>query len=745
MAKVADKYLLVNPWKIIEEGFHPDRSLVSESLFSLANEHQGVRGFFDEGYTDESLIGTYLNGIYEERFTEGTAYKGISNRLSFMVNTVNWLHTRLELDGETLDLAKSKFSDFTRELDFRTGELRREFLWETNSGKKLQLVFLRLLSMETKELACQQIRMTPLNFSGRVTLAMGLDFSVPHRMFGQSYWDCPRKETGAILGVSKSIGHRLFAGMRVYAQAEQIPIGAEKFIGKRLEVDVSQGQEAIVGKSVILHTDRNPQQALDSAWSQGMSQSHVFTKTYAEVLEQNRAYWANFWAKSDITIDGDDDTQQGIRFCIFQMQQTYRGAIDGANIGAKGLTGEAYNGNAFWDTETYCLPFYLFSNPAAAKSLLDFRYKTLPQAQARAKDLDCVGACYPIATIDGTEACTLWQHASLQFQPTTAVAYAIWHYVNVTGDTEFLRARGAKMLVQICRFLASRGQWSPKGKFGYYAVMGPDEFQMMVNNNAYTNYMAKRTFEYTLEVLEGRDLAALGCSPAELDEWRRMAAEMIIPYDAETGLYEQHEGFFNLPHIDVDSIPVEDFPLYHHWAYDRIYRNDMIKQPDVLMFMFLYNQSFSRAEKQANYDYYEPRCIHESSLSPSVHSILASELGRPQEAFDFFRFAARIDLDNYNRNSGEGIHTTSIAAAWMNIVYGFGGMRSDGEILSFNPSIPAHWKGYSFQVRYHGAVIRVEVSQGKALLRVVEGGPVTVKVAGQAWEVSRDGISIKII
>jgi maltose phosphorylase len=744
MAKVADKYLLVHPWKIIEEGFHPDRSLVSESLFSLANEHQGVRGFFDEGYTGESLIGVYLNGIYEERFTEGTAYKGISNRLSFMVNTVNWLHSRLELDGETLDLAKSKFSGFRRELDFRTGELRREFVWETKSGKKLQLVFLRLLSMETKELACQQIRMTPLNFSGGVTLTMGLDFSVPHRMFGQSYWDCPRKEMGAILGVSKSIGHRLFTGMRVYAQAEQIPIGAEKFIGKRLEVDISQGQETIVGKSVILHTDRNPQQALDSAWSQGMSLSQAFTKTYTDVLEQNRAYWANFWAKSDITIDGDDDTQQGIRFCIFQMQQTYRGAIDGANIGAKGLTGEAYNGNAFWDTETYCLPFYLFSNPAAAKSLLDFRYKTLPQAQARAKDLDCAGACYPIATIDGTEACTLWQHASLQFQPTTAVAYAIWHYENVTGDTEFLRTRGAKMLVQICRFLASRGQWSPKGKFGYYAVMGPDEFQMMVNNNAYTNYMAKRTFEFTLKALEGLDLAALGCSPAELGEWQQMAAEMIIPYDAQTGLYEQHEGFFNLPHIDVDSIPVEDFPLYHHWSYDRIYRNDMIKQPDVLMFMFLYNQSFSRAEKQANYDYYEPRCIHESSLSPSVHSIFAAELGRPQEAFDFFRFAARIDLDNYNRNSGEGIHTTSIAAAWMNIVYGFGGMRSDGEILSFKPSIPAHWKGYSFQVRYHGSVIRVEVSQGEALFRVVEGRPVTVKADGQAREISREGISVKI-
>lgn len=746
MGKVADQYLRVDPWKIIEDGFHPDRSDVSESLFSLANEHQGVRGFFDEGYSGKSLIGTYLNGIYEERFTEGMAYKGISNRLTFMVNTVNWLYTRIELDGETLDLATSKFSHFQRELNFRTGELRREFVWETASGKQVRLVFLRLLSMDTPELAYQQIRMTALNFSEPVTVTLGLDFSELHRMYGKNFWNCPRVEPGAILGVTTSIGHRLFAGMRVDAAGEQTPMAAEKFTGVRLSVDLLNGQEAVIGKTVILSSERNPQQPLDDAWKRGISQLQTSTKSYAQALEDNCAYWSHFWAKSDITIDGDAETQQGIRFCIFQMQQTYRGVVPGANIGAKGLSGEAYNGNAFWDTETYCLPFYLFSNPAAAKALIDYRYKTLPQAMARAKDLDCAGACYPVATIDGTESCTLWQHASLQFQPTTAVAYAIWHYVQVSGDTAFLQAEGAEMLVQICRFLASRGQWSAKGKFGYYAVMGPDEFQMMVNNNAYTNYMAKRTFEFTLDVLKEPLSRARerGWGEGELAEWRKMADEMFIPYDAATGLYEQHEGFFNLPHVDIDAIPVEDFPLYHHWSYDRIYRNDMIKQPDVLMFMLLYNQSFTLAEKQANYDYYEPRCIHESSLSPSVHSIFASELGKKQEAFDFFHFATRIDLDNYNRNTGEGIHTTSIAAAWMNIVYGFGGMRSDGEMLSFNPSIPEHWAGYSFQVTLRGSVIRVEVSQSAALLRVVDGDPVTVKLKGQVTEINRDGVSVKI-
>lgn len=738
MAKISDQYLNIDPWKIIEQGFHPERSEVSESLFSLANEHHGVRGYFDEGYSGDSLTGSYLNGIYEERFIEGLSYKGISNRLAFMVNTVNWLHTRIELDDEVLDLATSKFTEFQRQLDFQTGELIREFVWKTQTGKELRLRFARLLSMQTKELMHQKISLIPINFSGPIQIVLGLDFSVPHRMHNQNYWSCPINRDGALLGVSHSIHHRLFAGMRVIHSSSQTPFQDKKYTGVKINAVLELNNEYAIEKTIILHTDRDPEIDLQLAWNHGLSLLTNTTNNYAETLLENRHYWKSFWENSDIVIEGDPETQQGIRFCIFQMQQTYRGVVSGSNIGAKGLTGEAYNGNAFWDTETYCLPFYIFSNPQAAKSLLEFRYKTLPQAKERAKILDCEGACFPVATSDGTESCTLWQHASLQFQPTTAVAYAIWHYFKVTGDKNFLHNEGAELLVEICRFLATRGQWSAKGKFGYYAVMGPDEFQMMVNNNAYTNYLAKRTFEFTLNVLAAIDPQTMHVTKGELDQWALMAEKMNIPYDQDSHLFEQHEGFFDLPHIDVDAIPVTEFPLYHHWSYDRIYRNDMIKQPDVLMFMFLYNQSFSLEEKKANYEYYEPRCIHESSLSPSVHSIFASELGRAHEAFDFFKFATRIDLDNYNRNTHEGIHTTSIAAAWMNIVYGFGGMRSDGEQLVFNPTIPSHWKSYRFQVKYHGSVIRVEVNQSEVVFQIMSGDTVTIRVGETLQDLSNN-------
>jgi maltose phosphorylase len=277
---------------------------------------------------------------------------------------------------------------------------------------------------------------------------------------------------------------------------------------------------------------------------------------------------------------------------------------------------------------------------------------------------------------------------------------------------------------------------------------------MMVNNNCYTNYMAKKTFEYTIQVLN--DIRSsrpevysgikekLQLNETEPDNWRNMAENMRITLDESTGIYEQHEGYFDLPHVDIKAIPVKDFPLYHNWSYDRIYRNDMIKQPDVLMLMFLHNQEFSHEAKRVNYDYYEPRCIHESSLSPSIHSIFASELGRHKEAFDFFSFATRMDLDNYNRNTREGLHTTSIAAAWVNIVYGFGGMRSDGDMLLFNPSIPEAWKAYSFRVMYRGAVIGVSVNMESVVFKTINGLEADVKIYGKEYKVGCEGIEIPL-
>lgn len=763
MAKIADKYFQVNPWEIVECGFNKDYSTVAESIYSLANEYMGVRGYFEEGYGGNTLLGSYFNGIYEQENQVGSSYKGVTDCTQFMVNSVDWLFTRIYIDGEKLDIAACDIHDFTRRLDMRSGLLTRSFVWRTKQKKELRLTFERFLSMKHSNIGVQKVTLEALNFDGEVELYLGEDFGTVHKMYKTKYWECIGRGTAEheieMLGRTKNTKQLVYSASRFLVDAES-------------EEDSSFGEQDVTKKFVLKLAKNQPKEAVriavnvsgkgevaeqtDSFLEMGRlerEKSHRFT--YESLLKENEAWWQRVWEHSDIVIEGDEENQQGIRFCIFQMFQTYHGAKVGDNIGAKGLTGEAYNGNAFWDTETYCLPFFLFNDAEAAKNLLLFRSITLPEAKERAKALDCEGAFYPIATISGKECCNLWQHASLQLQASTAVAYGIWFYEKITGDRAFLENDGVFMLVEICRMLATRGDWSAdKSRYGYYGVMGPDEFQMMVNNNCYTNYMGRFTLNYTEKVLDKlqRENAAMyqrivdemHVSFTEREAWKRMADAMYIPKDEEKKLYEQHEGFFNLPHVEVDEIPTEEFPLYSHWTYDRIYRNDMIKQPDVLMLMLLFNHDFTEEELRANYEYYEPKCIHESSLSPSVHSILASQLKKHDEAYRFFGFATRMDLDNYNRNSGEGIHTTSIAAAWMNIVYGFGGMRSDADVLEFSPSIPEKWRGYSFRIGYKGNLIFVTVKKDTVELHTRKDEEIPVKIYGEDYVLSQAPLTITI-
>lgn len=761
MAKVADKYLKVDPWAIIEEGFDPERNRISESIFSLGNEYMGVRGYAEEGYSGDSLQGSYFNGL-NEQLDIGNHYKGIIRSLRYMVNAVDWLYTRITVNGEQLDLAKSKISDYVRKLDLRSGTYRRELIWHLDDGKILKVVFTRLVSMTMSHLGLQRVEFEPLNFSGSVDICAGLDFSIIHEERGECMWSSLRSgeqgSTTAIMARTVNTANKLFSSFSLQSsQPLQLTrVEHEKFIGQSFTMDLAQGKATHFTKLVINYSDSESAHTAEELWSKGLALAESASQlSDTQIFADQTAYWNGIWETSDIRIEGDPENQQGIRFCIFQLYQTYHGDHPGFNIGAKGLTGEVYRGLAFWDTESYCLPFYMFNNPKAARSLLDFRYKTLPQAMQRAKDVDCDGACYPIATIDGTESCDLWQHSNLQLHVGTAISYGIWHYVKNTGDKEFLHSKGAEMLIQISRFYATRGQWGQQsGKYGYFGVMGPDEFQLMVNNNCYINLMAQKSFEYTLDTLsemkkQAPEAFALvaektGLRDEELTDWKNKADNMKIPVDEVTGVFEEHDGFFDMPHIDIHSIPVTEFPLYSNWSYDRLYRYDMIKQPDVLMFMFLYNGQFSKEAKLANYEYYESRCIHESSLSPSIHSILASEIGKPEEAYSFFEFATRLDLDNYNRNTREGLHTTSIAAAWMNIVYGFGGMRSDGDRLSFQPSLPERWNEYSFQVMYEGVLLRILVNKTSVTLTAINGGSTDIIVYGQSITVDASGTTLPL-
>jgi maltose phosphorylase len=777
LPKTPIRYFRGDPWTIVEEGFDPSYQRASESVFSVANEFMGVRGYFEEGYSGDHLLGSYFNHLYEMMdIHHDQVFKGFITQGAAMLNAVDWLYTRLWLDGEQLDLAKSKFSGFTRRLDMRQGILTREFEWETATGKQLRVTFVRFTDMQSTHLGCQRIVVKPLNFSGEVEFRCGLDFNTHYEIgagwdqtgkggfqpSGQiiNFWKCERQgmvdDGWAIQAHTARSRHQLFSSFRLHSQLSLNPtlVQEEKFIGVDFTLAVQQGIAMTVDKVVVNDWQKTPD--VETVWTRGLELTRQYAAvTFDGALAEHVAYWKKVWDVLDIEIDGDPDVLQGLRFSDFQTYQSYHGENPDLNALCKGMTGEVYFGWVFWDSEIYSHRLMMFVNPSAAKNLLLYRYHRLPQALERARQLDCEGARFPFATITGTEDSGTWQHVDLEIHADMAVAYAIWHHDRICRDKEFLYHEGIEMLLQICRFLASAGGWSPvNGDFGFYGVMGPDEFHMMVNHNCYTNLMGKKAFEFTLSVLDEmqRDvpelyqqaIAQTGLKPQEPEQWKKMAEKMRIPKDERTGVYEQHAGYFDLPHVDLQHFPADQIPIYKNWAYIKIFRHNMVKQPDVLNLMYFFSEDFTPEEKRANYEFYEARTIHESSLSPSLHAILAAELGKLDEAYTFFSYGARMDLDNYNRNTDQGLHVTSAAGVWASMIFGFGGMRTDGDVLGFCPTLPAQWKSYRFRVHYMGALIEVRVGRDVAEFQVVSGPFVTVRIYGMDYALNSASTTVEL-
>ncbi len=673
--KRPQKYYQGDPWTIVEEGFCPEKQRLSESIFSVSNEHMGVRGYFEEGYSGDHLLGSYFNHLYDYLdIGHDQFFKGMIDKSGAMINTVDWLYTRITIDGEQLDLASVKFSDFKRTLDMKKLVYTREFVWQLQSGRQLKITFIRFLNMHTTKMGCQRILLEPMNFSGEAEVVLGLDFNTRYEIAsgwtqtetsgsaasdkGENFWNEVKQASDntscQIMSQTKGTGFQLFSGFRISTAESVAPqvLSQDKFIGLGFSLSLDKNKAACVDKIVINHWEKNDH--TNENWKNGIS----FTEQYADVTfdaayEQHTEFMQDVWNRFAVDIDGDDDTLQGLRFSILSCYQTYRGENPRLNPLCKGLTGEVYFGWAFWDTEIYCHRIHLFVNPQAAKNLLMYRYHTLPQALQRAQDLDCRGARYPFATISGNEDSGTWQHVDLEHHISGAIGYAIWQYDKILQDKDFLYREGIEMLLQISRFYASAGDYSPlNGDFGLYGVMGPDEFHMMVNHNFYTNYLAKKVFLFTLDVLEemktnapDRYKAAIekvSLCPAEPKAWEDMAEKMRIVQNPDTKVFEQHAGYFDLPHVEVADVPVDQIPIYKNWAYIRIFRKNMIKQPDVLNHMFFFSDDFTAEEKRANYEFYEARTIHESSLSPSLHSILALELGMTDQAYQFFTYAGPI-------------------------------------------------------------------------------------------------------
>ncbi len=740
------RHLDIDPWIIRETGFHVDRSEASESVFALANEVTGVRGYFEEGYSGKTSPGVFFNGVFEEKPILYTyAFKGFPTRFTYMVNAADWLRCRIHWDGELLDLARVKYEDFVREVDLREGVLRRSFTWVRNDGRRLGVRFERLLSMAHPNCGAQRVTFLSPDVAASMDVEFGVDFGMVHLAEGRSLWQVKGRTSGndrlGIVGETENTGQLLAVACRFSGLGQSERMESDTGISLAARIEVPAGQATSVVRIAHWKVCRTRGGDGDALLAGVAGNEAAAEHTWDSLADSQRAFWGRVWNERDIEVEGDAENQQGIRFCISHLTQTYHGVDSSNNVGAKGLTGEFYWGCAWWDTETYCMPFYLFNDVAAAKNFIGYRYRTLPGAIERGQQLGDPGARYPMCTIDGTEMCPVWQHGDLEIHVSAAVSYAIWLFDHLEEDAHLIADMGGEILVEVARFYAARGAWGAvSGKFGYWGVMGADEMHMMVNNNAYTNVMGQKSMRWAADVMRRLQTSAperfarltekLGVTEAEMADWEHKAAETFTGYDSGTGLYEQHEGYFNMPFVDPHRIRPEELPVNKVWPYLHLFRTSLIKQPDVLLLPLFFSHEWDEAALRANFDYYEPRCCHESSLSPSVHSVLAARLGYDAMAYEYARFASRIDLDDYNRNTYQGLHVTSMAGAWMNFVMGFGGLRFDGPRLQFDPSLPTAWTALRYRLQHRGRSLRISIDHNACKIELIAGEELPIEVYG---------------
>jgi len=473
--------------------------------------------------------------------------------------------------------------------------------------------------------------------------------------------------------------------------------------------------------------------------------SDSLKKGYDALFGDHCKVWEDIWTMSDIEIIGDQKAQQAIRFNIFHLNQTYTGTDARLNIGPKGFTGEKYGGSTYWDTEAYCLPFYMATKDKfVARNLLRYRFNHLEKAIENAEKLGLNNgaALFPMVTMNGEECHNEWEITFQEIHRNAAIAYAIFNYERYTGDATYIREMGLEVLIAIARFWEQRSSFSkPKDKFVILGVTGPNEYENNINNNWYTNYAAKWCLEYAAQKVDEikknypddykRIRLRTGLKGDEDEQWKHIANDMYLPFDASLNIYLQQDNFLDKEMLPASVIDPAERPINQHWSWDKILRSPYIKQADVLQGFYFFASDFTKEELARHFDFYEPLTVHESSLSPSIHAILATRLGRTDKAYEMYLRTSRLDLDDFNCEVEEGLHITSMAGTWMSIVEGFGGMRVVDNHLHLNPQIHKQWKGYSFNINFRNQIIQVRVTKKGAACKLYGTEPLEVFLYGK--------------
>ncbi len=733
-----------HPWQVIETGLDRGDMRFAESLFSLGNGYMGLRGNLEEDYSADSLQGTYIAGVwFPDKTRVGWWKNGYPLYFGKVINAMNLMGLHVTVNGESLDAGSNQVLSFRRVLDMEKGTLEREMRVICGGGE-VRVKTIRFVSMAEKRLMALEYEVT-CDFPARVEIEACLDGNVHNEdsNYDEVFWEQLSGGADAFGGEllartrENPFGTPRFAVAGAYrVVSDMTPAGhghRPGYAASRFAKEVKAGESALMTKFVCVTTDRDlPMDALLTESRQlAQAQSAL---GFGEAMARHADSWRRKWDVADVEIQGDVAAQQGIRFNLFHLFSTYTGEDARLNIGPKGFTGEKYGGATYWDTEAYCFPVYLATlGEEVAENLLRYRHQQLSGAYHNARQQGLPGALYPMVTFDGIECHNEWEITFEEIHRNGAIAHAIFNFAAYTGDESYLINEGLEVLLGIARFWAGRVHLCARtGQYMIHGVTGPNEYENNVNNNWYTNRIAAWCLDFFVDTIKKAGAArqeALGVADHELKRMRDISQRMYYPEDEEWGIFIQHDTFLDKELMPASAIPADQRPLNHHWSWDRILRSCFIKQADVLQGIYFLGHLYDEATKRRNFDFYEPMTVHESSLSPCVHSILASELGYPDRAMALYHRTARLDLDNVNHDTADGLHVTSMAGAWLAIAQGFAGMRTAAG-LALAPYLPQGWQGYAFTFRYRGRVMRLEVGEEGGRLHLVSGSPLALRLYG---------------
>lgn len=760
-------YIKPDNWLIIEEGFDVEQVKSSESLFSIGNGAMGQRANFEEFYSGDTFQGSYIAGIYYPDKTKVGWWKnGYPEYFAKVLNAPNWIGINIEINGENLDLATCKsVSNFRRELNMKEGIYYRSFSATLQNDTEIEVKVCRFLCLDLDEVGVINYEITPTNSDAKIIFKPYVDAGVHNEdaNWEEKFWEPISIEHNVNQAFVTARTFKTHFTATTFMQNTILlngiaqnsnPIISEKTADKIVfsyEVSVAKGQTATIQKFGGYTVSLNHVNTVSAAKN---ALKIALDVGYNQLLEDQKTAWAKIWEMSDITIDGDVKAQQGIRFNIFHLNQTYLGKDSRLNIGPKGFTGEKYGGSTYWDTEAYCIPFYMATkDQQVARNLLAYRYNQLDKAIENATKLGFTNgaALYPMVTMNGEECHNEWEITFEEIHRNGAIAFAIFNYYRFTGDYSYIPEKGLEVLIGIARFWHQRATFSTqKNQFVILGVTGPNEYENNVNNNFYTNYLAKWCIDYTMEQINrvekeysadfNRIMSKVKLDNAEILHWKKVADHMYFPFSEEHDVYLQQDGFLDKELVKVHDLDKSQRPINQKWSWDRILRSPYIKQADTLQGFYFFEDHFSKEQLEKHFDFYEPFTVHESSLSPCVHSIQAATLGRMEQAYTFYLRTSRLDLDDYNKEVGEGLHITSMAGTWMSIVEGFGGMRVKNDMLHFEPRIPKEWNGFSFKINFRNQILKVAVHQNETNFTLEGENTIAVFVNGKEFLVEPNSL-----